>query len=204
MFPLLIFPPQPLTSPPSPHPFPSPPFHPQHDILYPNLTVEEHLQLFAAFKGVPAKDQKAEVETIIQSVGLTEKRKAYTRTLSGGQKRKLSVGIAFIGGSRIVFLDEPTSGMDPYSRRFTWNVIRSHREGRVVVLTTHFMDEADLLGDRVAIMGDGRLRCCGSSLFLKNLFGVGYNMTIEKMDAVKFNRARMTSMVIGQVGGWWS
>ena len=119
------------------------------------------------FPGVPSKDQKAEVEAIIQSVGLTEKRKAYSRTLSGGQKRKLSVGIAFIGGSRIVFLDEPTSGMDPYSRRFTWNVIRSHREGRVVVLTTHFMDEADLLGDRIAIMGDGKLRCCGSSLFLK-------------------------------------
>ena len=107
------------------------------------------------------------MEAIIQSVGLTEKRKAYSRTLSGGQKRKLSVGIAFIGGSRIVFLDEPTSGMDPYSRRFTWNVIRSHREGRVVVLTTHFMDDADLLGDRIAIMGDGKLRCCGSSLFLK-------------------------------------
>ena len=120
-----------------------------------------------SFPGVPSKDQKAEVEAIIQSVGLTEKRKAYSRTLSGGQKRKLSVGIAFIGGSRIVFLDEPTSGMDPYSRRFTWNVIRSHREGRVVVLTTHFMDEADLLGDRIAIMGDGKLRCCGSSLFLK-------------------------------------
>ena len=61
------------------------------------------------------------------------------RHLSGGQKRKLSVGIAFIGGSRIVFLDEPTSGMDPYSRRFTWNVIKQHKEGRVVVLTTHFM-----------------------------------------------------------------
>lgn len=63
--------------------------------------------------------------------------------------------------------DEPTSGMDPYSRRFTWNVIRQHREGRVIILVTHFMDEADLLGDRIAIMGDGKLRCCGSSLFLK-------------------------------------
>lgn len=75
----------------------------------------------------------------IQSVGLTEKRKVYSQNLSGGQKRKLSVAIAFIGGSSVVFLDEPTSGMDPYSRRFTWNVIRQHREGRIVVLTTHFM-----------------------------------------------------------------
>ena len=168
---------------------------PQHDILFPLLTVEEHLSMFAAFKGTPRALIKDEVEKMIQSVGLTEKRKAYSRTLSGGQKRKLSVAIAFIGGSRIVFLDEPTSGMDPYSRRFTWNVIRQHRQGRVVVLTTHFMDEADLLGDRIAIMGDGKLRCCGSSLFLKRAFGVGYNMTIEKKDVTSFDSAVMTSLV---------
>jgi ATP-binding cassette subfamily A (ABC1) protein 3 len=83
---------------------------PQHDILFPMLTVEEHLILFASFKGTPRSDLKEEVEKMIQSVGLTEKRKAYSKTLSGGQKRKLSVGIAFIGGSRIVILDEPTSG----------------------------------------------------------------------------------------------
>ena len=172
---------------------------PQHDILYPLLTVEEHLSLFAAFKGTPRSEVAAEVEDMIQSVGLTEKRKAYSRNLSGGQKRKLSVGIAFIGGSKIVFLDEPTSGMDPYSRRFTWNVIRQHREGRVVVLTTHFMDEADLLGDRIAIMGDGQLRCCGSSLFLKRAIGVGYNMTIEKNHAAQFDSSRMSDLVLSHI-----
>jgi ATP-binding cassette subfamily A (ABC1) protein 3 len=112
---------------------------PQHDILFPDLTVHEHLIMFARFKGTPSKDLNDEVERMIESVGLTEKRHAFSKQLSGGQKRKLSVAIAFIGGSRIVFLDEPTSGMDPYSRRFTWNVIRQHREGRVIVLTTHFM-----------------------------------------------------------------
>lgn len=112
---------------------------PQHDILFPDLTVQEHLIMFASFKGTPKRDLKDEVEKMIQAVGLTEKRHVQSRLLSGGQKRKLSVGIAFIGGSRIVFLDEPTSGMDPYSRRFTWNIIRQHREGRVIVLTTHFM-----------------------------------------------------------------
>jgi ATP-binding cassette, subfamily A (ABC1), member 3 len=140
---------------------------PQHDILYPDLTVQEHLVMFAAFKGCPRNQIPEEVEKMIQSVGLTEKRNVYSQNLSGGQKRKLSLANAFVGGSRVVFLDEPTSGMDPYSRRFTWNVIRQHREGRVVVLTTHFMDEADLLGDRIAIMGDGRLLTCGSSLYLK-------------------------------------
>ena len=148
---------------------------PQHDILYPLLTVEEHLILFARFKGVPNSQLQQEVESMIQIVGLTEKRKEYSKSLSGGQKRKLSVGIAFIGGSRVVLLDEPTSGMDPYSRRFTWNLIRRQKKGRIVVLTTHFMDEADLLGDRVAIMGDGKLRCCGSSLYLKTKFGLGYS-----------------------------
>jgi ABC-type multidrug transport system ATPase subunit len=108
-------------------------------------------------------------------------------------KRKLSVGIAFIGGSKIVLLDEPTSGMDPYSRRFTWNVIRKMKEGRTIILTTHFMDEADLLGDRIAIMADGKLRCAGSSLFLKQRFGVGYMMAIEK--GPSFDEKRVKGMV---------
>lgn len=136
---------------------------------------------------------------MIQVVGLSEKRRVRSKLLSGGQKRKLSIGIAFIGGSRIVFLDEPTSGMDPYSRRFTWNLIRQNRDHRVIVLTTHFMDEADLLGDRIAIMGDGKLRCCGSSLYLKKQFGVGYNMTIEKKDVHKFNSPAMIELIQSRV-----
>ena len=147
---------------------------PQHDILFPDLTVREHLIMFAAFKGLNSKELIDEdVDRYINAVGLTEKRDEFSKNLSGGQKRKLSVAIAFIGHSRIVFLDEPTSGMDPYSRRFTWNIIRQQKEGRVIVLTTHFMDEADLLGDRIAIMNGGQLTCCGSSLFLKQQFSRG-------------------------------
>jgi ABC-type multidrug transport system ATPase subunit len=172
---------------------------PQHDVLFPDLTVEEHLILFASFKGAKGKAMREEVEAMIKSVGLTEKRKAYSKTLSGGQKRKLSVGIAFIGGSRVVFLDEPTSGMDPYSRRFTWNIIKQHKENRVIVLTTHFMDEADLLGDRIAIMGDGKLKCCGSSLFLKNQYGVGYNMIIEKMNPSQFDSRSIGKLITSYI-----
>jgi ATP-binding cassette, subfamily A (ABC1), member 3 len=168
---------------------------PQHDVLLDDLTVEEHLMMFAEIKGTPPEEAKAEVDKMITSVGLVEKRHDKTKNLSGGQKRKLSVGIAFIGGSRVVILDEPTSGMDPYSRRFTWNVIRQHREGRVIILTTHFMDEADLLGDRIAIVGDGKLLCCGSSLFLKKMYGVGYNMTIEKLDTTSFNETKFMKAV---------
>lgn len=172
---------------------------PQHDVLFPELTVSEHLQMFAAFKGVPKREIKDEVTRMIEAVGLTEKKDVASKLLSGGQKRKLSVSIAFIGGSRVVFLDEPTSGMDPYSRRFTWNIIRQHREGRVVVLTTHFMDEADLLGDRIAIMGDGKLICCGSSLYLKNQYGVGYSLTLEKKDAITFNSEAMIKVITDRV-----
>ena len=71
------------------------------------------------------------------------------------------------GDSKIIFLDEPTSGMDPYSRRATWDLLKKKKEGRVIILTTHFMDEADQLGDRIAIMAKGDVKCCGSSLFLK-------------------------------------
>ncbi|KAK1943637.1 ABC transporter A family member 5 [Phytophthora citrophthora] len=153
---------------------------PQHDVLFQDLTVEEHLLLFATMKHVPRGNLQASVDKMIDDVGLTEIRHALAKTLSGGQKRKLSVALAFLGGSKLVFLDEPTSGMDPYSRRFTWNLLQQSRDDRVIVLTTHFMDEADILGDRIAILADGKLRCAGSSLFLKNRFGAGYNLTMIK------------------------
>lgn len=86
-------------------------------------------------------------------------------------KRKLSVGIALCGGSRVVFLDEPTSGMDPGARRLIWDLLQQERAGRTILLTTHFMEEADLLGDRIAIMANGVVQCCGSSLFLKKMYG---------------------------------
>ena len=168
---------------------------PQHDVLIPEMTVAEHLHLFASIKGCDPGEIPGEVDKMIESVGLVDKRDTYSRNLSGGQKRKLSLGIAFIGKSRIIFLDEPTSGMDPYSRRFTWNVIRKYREGRIIVLTTHFMDEADLLGDRIAIMANGKLRCCGSNLYLKQKYGVGYNMTLEKSDSNHFDSLAVLSLV---------
>jgi len=156
----------------------------QHDCLFPQLSVLEHIRFFSRVKGLYAKKSKEECEksvmTAIEDVALMEKRHSFAKDLSGGMKRKLSVAIAFCGGSEVIFLDEPTSGMDPFSRRFTWNVIRQYRENRCIILTTHFMDEADLLGDRIAIMAQGRLVCAGSSFFLKKQNGVGYQLTIVK------------------------
>jgi len=80
-----------------------------------------------------------------------------------------------------VMLDEPTSGMDLTARRKIWDMLKRNKEGRIIILTTHFMDEADILGDRIAIMASGTIKCCGSSLFLKKQFGVGYNLVLAKI-----------------------
>ncbi|KAJ8317951.1 hypothetical protein KUTeg_003042 [Tegillarca granosa] len=161
---------------------------PQHDILFDSLTVEEHLTFFAKLKGCPSHQVNEEVDNMLESINLQNKRHAQSKTLSGGMKRKLSVGIALIGGSKIVILDEPSSGMDPNARRQIWTVLQNHRAGRTMVLTTHFMDEADLLGDRIAIMADGVVKCCGSSLFLKNKYGAGYHMVIVKDKTCNVNQ----------------
>uniref|UniRef100_A0A671T4S1 ABC transporter domain-containing protein n=1 Tax=Sinocyclocheilus anshuiensis TaxID=1608454 RepID=A0A671T4S1_9TELE len=153
---------------------------PQHDVLFDNLNVREHLLFYTQLKGYPRKKIPDEVDRILRILNLEDKRHARSKTLSGGMKRKLSIGIALIGDSKVVMLDEPTSGMDPSARRATWDLLQGENRGRTILLTTHFMDEADLLGDRIAIMASGELQCCGSSLFLKNKYGAGYHMVIVK------------------------
>uniref|UniRef100_A0A3B3WRX8 ABC transporter domain-containing protein n=1 Tax=Poecilia mexicana TaxID=48701 RepID=A0A3B3WRX8_9TELE len=153
---------------------------PQHDVLFDNLTVREHLLFYAQLKGFPKEQISDEVDRIICILNLEDKRHSRSKTLSGGMKRKLSIGIALIGDSKVVMLDEPTSGMDPSARRATWDLLQGEKRGRTILLTTHFMDEADLLGDRIAIMAGGELQCCGSPLFLKNKYGAGYHMVIVK------------------------
>ncbi|TNN68845.1 ATP-binding cassette sub-family A member 3 [Liparis tanakae] len=153
---------------------------PQHDVLFDNLTVREHLLFYAQLKGFPKDKIPDEVDRIIRVLNLEDKRLARSKTLSGGMKRKLSIGIALIGDSKVVMLDEPTSGMDPSARRATWDLLQGEKRGRTILLTTHFMDEADLLGDRITIMAGGELQCIGSPLFLKNKYGAGYHMVIVK------------------------
>ncbi|XP_031848316.1 cholesterol transporter ABCA5 isoform X1 [Nomia melanderi] len=151
---------------------------PQHDILFDLLTPREHLEFFAAVRGIPRSMIEHEVKKTLKDIDLSEKADTFAKYLSGGQKRKLSVGIAIIGDPKIIILDEPTAGVDPYSRRQMWSFLQSRRHGKVILLTTHFMDEADILADRKAVISKGKLRCCGSSLFLKNKFGIGYHLTM--------------------------
>uniref|UniRef100_A0A667I5F0 ABC transporter domain-containing protein n=1 Tax=Lynx canadensis TaxID=61383 RepID=A0A667I5F0_LYNCA len=142
---------------------------PQQNLLFDYLTISEHLYFYCLVsqKYVPFSHS-------------IDKHNAFSFSLSGGMKRRLSVIIALIGGSQVVILDEPTSGMDPVSRRATWDVLQQYKEDHTILLTTHYMDEADILGDRIAIMVKGSLRCCGSSVFLKKIYGVGYHMVMVK------------------------
>ena len=152
---------------------------PQMNVLFPSLTCEEHLRVYATLKGVPAEEVEEACREKLREVGLENKARARAETLSGGMKRRLQMAMALVGPSRVVFLDEPTSGLDPTSRRDAWRLIRAAAEGgRCVVLTTHFLEEADLLCDRVAIISDGKLRCAGSPVFLKSALGDAYSLTM--------------------------
>uniref|UniRef100_A0A8B9HX73 P-type phospholipid transporter n=1 Tax=Astyanax mexicanus TaxID=7994 RepID=A0A8B9HX73_ASTMX len=153
---------------------------PQYNILFNHLTVEEHILFYSLLKGREQKEAEQEVEDMLEDLGLPNKRDDEAQNLSGGMQRKLSVAMAFVGGSKVVILDEPTSGVDPYSRRSIWDLLLKYRTGRTVILSTHHMDEADLLSDRVAIISKGQLHCCGSPLFLKNCFGVGFYLTLVR------------------------
>uniref|UniRef100_A0A6Q2ZEB5 P-type phospholipid transporter n=1 Tax=Esox lucius TaxID=8010 RepID=A0A6Q2ZEB5_ESOLU len=153
---------------------------PQYNILFKHLTVEEHILFYSLLKGTSLTGAQQEVEAMLEDLGLPHKRDDEAQNLSGGMQRKLSVAMAFVGGSKIVILDEPTSGVDPYSRRSIWDLLLKYRTGRTVILSTHHMDEADLLSDRVAIISKGQLHCCGSPLFLKNCFGVGFYLTLVR------------------------
>lgn len=154
---------------------------PQLSILDANLNVRQHLELFANIKssGMSGRELDSHIKSTIEDVSLTSHMYKLPAELSGGMKRKLSLGMAFIGKSQILILDEPSSGLDPDSRVSVWNVIRRYRSDRTVLLSTQHMEEADYLGDRIAIMSAGRLVCCGSSIFLNKIFGNGYKLRVE-------------------------
>jgi ABC-2 type transport system ATP-binding protein len=130
----------------------------QQSELWPNLSVRETHRVFAGYYAHPR-----DIDEVIELVGLTEKRDARVKTLSGGQKRRLDLGVALVGDPDLVFLDEPTTGFDPAARRAAWEMIRSLRSlGKTVLLTTHYLDEAEQLADRVAVMREGLIITLGT------------------------------------------
>ncbi|KAF9914359.1 hypothetical protein BX616_008450 [Lobosporangium transversale] len=150
---------------------------PQHDILWDDLTVGEHLYFYARLKGVAAVDERAAVLSSLNAVSLVPFEDRLTKGLSGGEKRRLSIAIALVGNPGIVFLDEPTTGLDISVRRLIWDIVFNAKQGRTIILTTHSMEEAEVLCSRIGIMAKGTLRCIGNQIRLKDLYGRGFKIT---------------------------
>ncbi|KAM3498922.1 hypothetical protein MY10362_007791 [Beauveria mimosiformis] len=153
---------------------------PQKNVLWDDLNVTEHLRIFNQLKSPKNPASKAEIDKLIESIDLGSKRTALSKTLSGGQKRKLQLGMMLTGGSAVCCVDEVSSGIDPLSRRKLWDILLAERGKRTMILTTHFLDEADLLADHIAILSKGTLRAEGSSVELKDKLGGGYRVMIHR------------------------
>ena len=148
----------------------------QEDIFFDYLTVSEHLKYMIEIKGYH-KDRE-QVENLINKIQLVEKKDSICKTLSGGQKRKLCIALALIGNSPLVLLDEPTSGMDVIAKRSLWDFLKEFKNDKIIILTTHSLDEAEYLGDRIGIMSNGHFICSGTSSYLKEKYPCGFNLNL--------------------------
>ena len=157
---------------------------PQYNTLFGELTVREHLLFYCQLKGlIPEEKCNEEVDSILNSTDLWQVQDEQAKCLSGGLQRRLCVALAFVGGSKLIILDEPTSSVDPVARRGIWDLIAHQKRSRTVLLTTHHLDEADILSDQVAIIHRGRLLCSGSPLLLRSQHGCGYQLTVSRQGA---------------------
>lgn len=153
---------------------------PQMDLLFPTLSATEHLELVGKLRtGSSSKNLKEEIYTALSNIGLpTNDQQA--KTFSGGMKRKLSLLMALFCDPKVVFLDEPTTGIDTLSKRQIWDTLLMAKRDKTIILTTHSMEEADALSDYIYIMSEGKIKCGGTSIFLKRNFGIGYYLNVEK------------------------
>ncbi|XP_037665334.1 ATP-binding cassette sub-family A member 6 isoform X2 [Choloepus didactylus] len=151
---------------------------PQFNIQFDILTVRENLTLFAKIKGIQPQEVENEVQRILLELDMQNIQDNLAENLSEGQKRMLTFGIAILGNPRLLLLDEPTAGLDPFSRHRVWNFLKERKANHVILFSTKFPDEADILADRKVIMSNGRLKCAGSSLFLKRKWGLGYHLSL--------------------------
>ena len=153
---------------------------PQHDVLFDELNIREHLSMFGTFKGVDSDKLDEEVEQTMKDFQLTGMQDIIAKDLSAGQRRKLSIAISLIGGSQVIFLDEPSSGMDITSRRNLWDILKRISENKIIILTTHYMEEASVLGNRIGIINSGEMKCVGTPLFLVERYGRFMSLNITK------------------------
>ncbi|KAF2196781.1 nod factor export ATP-binding protein I [Delitschia confertaspora ATCC 74209] len=176
---------------------------PQKNVMWDNLTVFEHVQIFNRLKSPGGHDDKTKIKELIRACDLGHKINAQSRTLSGGQKRKLQLAMMFTGGSRVCCVDEVSSGLDPLSRRKIWDILLAERGERTFLLTTHFLDEADVLSDYVAILSKGNLKTKGTSVQLKNEVGVGYHISFPSSEEGLIDKHARKSMTEDRVTYWY-
>ena len=152
---------------------------PQFDILWSELTVEEHLRFYSRLKNVDKTISSTIVENILENTKLVKFRNFLVKELSGGMKRRLSLGISLVGNPKIVFLDEPTTGLDPENKRQIWEILSKCKDDKCMILTTHLMEEAEVLADRIGIIVNGELKCLGTKFKLKRVYGKGFKLVIN-------------------------
>lgn len=169
---------------------------PQHDILWDTLTPREHLNFYGRLKNLDGSELRLSITDCLREVNLLHVIDEQVHTFSGGMKRRLSVAISLIGKPLIQFLDEPSTGLDPASRRMLWASIKRAKLSRAVFLTTHSMEEAENLCDRLGIFVDGTLRCIGNPKELTARFGAYYVLTVSCEDAARCDKvaALVTSL----------
>ena len=172
---------------------------PQHDILWESLNATDHLNFYGRLKGFNGSDLKEMVRAALKAVNLDSPRDRYKEvgSFSGGMKRRLSCAICLMGLPEVVFMDEPSTGLDPASRHALWNVISAAKGDKSIFLTTHSMEEADVLSDRIAIMAAGEIQCVGTAASLKRRFGRGYTLVVTAKDGSKQTQQQVDDFVHG-------
>lgn len=170
---------------------------PQHNISLPYLTCQEHLEFFGQLRGLSKANAEVEAKNILTKVNLQSKAHEVAKRLSGGMLRKLCLANAIIGDTKLLILDEPSSGLDPESRRDIWNILLKLKKDHTILITSHFMEEADVLGDKIAIMESGELIAYGTSMFLKHYYGSGYTLKMLKCmtGTEKFDRTSVHNTI---------
>jgi len=176
-------------------------FCPQHNSFIPYLTCMEHLLFFGQLRGLSVEEACKQAKQIFDEINLTEKVDMPAHTLSGGMQRRLSLANAIIGETKLLVLDEPSSGLDPESRRELWDVLLRLKKTNSILVTTHYMEEADVLGDKIAIMENGEVIAYGTSLYLKREYGNGYTLKLLKVDKKSFRSSRVMDLIRDTIPG---
>ena len=171
----------------------------QHDVLFDLLTVREHLEMTCELKDVAYASVTDEIEEILHLTLLKRHENKLVKELSGGMKRKLSLGLSLVGKPSVIILDEPTSGLDVDSRRQVWALIKKMKVGRAIIMSTQHIEEADELAEQVCIMANGKVVVLDTPQNIKHKYGVGYTLIVEQLENNKQDLSKELDEIVPRV-----